>query len=58
MSRADLLHHRFNYRFGDSNSLYFGWEPFGIASREQIEPELLPWLECASLSRRYIGSGR
>ncbi len=54
VSRVDLLRFRFNYRLGDPNGIYFGWEPFGTVSIDQIEPELWPRLECSSPSRRYI----
>ncbi|KAG9228320.1 hypothetical protein BJ875DRAFT_446985 [Amylocarpus encephaloides] len=42
--RSDLLRHRFNFRLGDPEYIRFGWQPFGYATKEQIEPELWPGL--------------
>ncbi|KAF4635377.1 hypothetical protein G7Y89_g2724 [Cudoniella acicularis] len=50
---ADVLRHRFNFRLADEHILYFGWQPFGVIQKKDIEPEL--WLRLESPpSRRYV----
>lgn len=50
---ADLLRYRYNFRLQDESSLLLSWRPFGFISKEAVEPDLWPWLECGH-GRKYM----
>ncbi|RDW80323.1 hypothetical protein BP6252_04961 [Coleophoma cylindrospora] len=50
--RSDILRHRFNFRLGEPCYVRFGWQPFGYAIMDQIEPDLWPRLK-SGCSRKY-----
>ncbi|KAM0195077.1 hypothetical protein ACHAPI_006623 [Fusarium lateritium] len=45
ISRTALLQHRHTLTLRDPWPLFYGWRPFGMISKEAVEPDLYPWLE-------------
>ncbi|KPM38417.1 hypothetical protein AK830_g8147 [Neonectria ditissima] len=45
VSRADLLRCRFNFKLQDSASTTLSWRPFGYLQKQDVEPDLWPYLE-------------
>ncbi|POR30955.1 Uncharacterized protein TPAR_08840 [Tolypocladium paradoxum] len=52
VSRADLLRCRFDFRLQDWTCTSLSWRPFGHLRKQDIEPDLWPWLE-TEYSRQY-----
>ncbi|KAI6775203.1 hypothetical protein HG530_001961 [Fusarium avenaceum] len=43
--RTALLQHRHTLTLRDPWPLFYGWRPFGMVSKDAVEPDLYPWLE-------------